>query len=293
MTLNQYYKLHQKEINSAILSALKEDRINDDVTTKLLLSSKEGDKKLKAVLLCKQDCILAGVDIFKKVYKSIDRNAKFKTFRKDGDKLKKGTKVLEIISSRRNLLIGERTALNFIQRMSGVAALTSEYVSMLKFKGSKILHTRKTTPNFRVFEIAAVKTGGGDFHRYSLASSVMIKDNHIAALGDIDSVLQFLKKIKLNENLKQKFEIEVKNLDEVNSVIKDGKGIIRVVMLDNFDINKINSAIYFLKKQGFKIEVSGGINMQNFAKYQRKGIDYYSIGGLTHSYKSVDFSLEF
>jgi nicotinate-nucleotide pyrophosphorylase (carboxylating) len=293
MTLRQYYKIHEKEINDEILSAIREDSVNNDVTTKLLLSGKEGDKKLQAVLLCKQDCILAGIDIFKRVYRAIDKNVRFRTYKSDGERLKKGSKVLEVISTRRNLLVGERTALNFLQRMSGAATLTNEYVKKLKYKDSKILHTRKTTPNFRVFEIAAVKTGGGDFHRYSLSSYVMIKDNHIAARGGIQNVLSFLKENKIPNRLKQKFEIEVKNLIELNWVINYGKGIVKTVMLDNFPANKIETAIKKLKKQGFKTEISGGLNLLNFDKFQRKGIDYYSIGGLTHSYKSVDFSLEF
>ncbi len=293
MTLKEFYKIHDTEINTAISSALKEDKVHNDVTTKLLLSSKLGDKKLNAVLLCKEDCILAGIEIFKKVYRQIDNKAIFKQHYKDGAKLKKGTKVLEVKTSLRNLLIGERTALNFLQRMSGAATLTNTFVKKLKYKDAKILHTRKTTPNFRVFETAAVKTGGGDFHRLSLASSVMIKDNHMLSLGSMNDVMGFLLRKKIHASLKHKFEIEVKTSEELDAVIKYGNGIVKVVMLDNFHPAKLNKAISLLKQNGFKIEVSGGINLQNFAKYQRKGIDYYSIGGLTHSYKSADFSLEF
>lgn len=293
MTLKEFYKIHDKEINQAISSALKEDRVHNDVTTELLLSSNKGDKKLNAVLLCKEDCILAGLEIFKRVYRQIDKKAVFKSYSKDGGRLKKGTKVLEVKTSLRNLLIGERTALNFLQRMSGIATLTNTFVKKLKYKEAKILHTRKTTPNFRVFETAAVKTGGGDFHRLNLASSVMIKDNHMLSLGNMHNVMGYLLSKKKSVKLKHKFEIEVKTFEELDAVIKYGKGIVKVVMLDNFDPAKLNKAISLLKHNGFKIEVSGGINLQNFAKYQRKGIDYYSIGGVTHSYKSADFSLEF
>lgn len=293
MTLTQYYKLHQNEINQAIAQALKEDNVHSDVTTKLLLSGKAGDEKLNAVLLCKEDCVLAGLEIFKKVYKAIDPKVVFKTYRKDGARFKKGTKALEVKTTLRNLLIGERTALNFLQRMSGAATLTNIFVKQLKYKNAKILHTRKTTPNFRVFEIAAVKTGGGDFHRYSLASSVMIKDNHILALGDINDVMAFLKKKKLSPAVKHKFEIEVKNLNELDTVIKLGKGIVKVVMLDNFEPSLLEKAAAKLRENGFKTELSGGINIKNFSRIQRKNIDFYSIGSLTHSYKSADFSLEF
>ncbi len=293
MTLKEFYNKYDTEINRAISAASKEDTVRDDVTTNLLLKGKAGDKKLNALLLCKQNCTLAGIEIFKKVYRQIDKKCIFKSYHRDGSKIKDRTKVLEVKSSLRNLLIGERTALNFLQRMSGVATLTDSFVRKKKFNGTKILHTRKTTPNFRLFEAAAVKIGGGDFHRLNLASSVLIKDNHIKAFGNINNVMQWLKNQKLKVGLKHKFEIEVKTFEEINSIVKYGKGIIKVVMLDNFNPRQIDKAITILKKNGFKIEVSGGINLQNFDKYQRNGIDYISIGMLTHSYKSVDFSLEF
>ncbi len=293
MTLKEYYKKYNTEIKIKIKQALKEDDILNDVTTDILLSGKEGDKKLKAVLLCKEDCVLAGLDIFKKTYMLLDSKVKFKIFCKDGQSLKKGKNVLEVIASRRTLLEGERTALNFLQRMSGIATLTGRFVKQLKFKDAKIFHTRKTTPGFRVFEAAAVKTGGGDFHRLSLASAVMIKDNHIEALGGMMSVLDFLLRKNIPYKLKQKFEIEVKTLKELEVVLKYGKGLVEIVMLDNFKPASLNKAIKFLKTSGFKIELSGGINTSNFSKYQQKGVDFYSIGALTHSYKSCDFSLEF
>lgn len=293
MTLKEFYNIHDKEITRLIKTALAEDKITGDVTTNLVLKGTPGNKKLKAVLLCKQDCTLAGLEIFKKVFTLVDKNVKFTTFAKDGDKLKKGMKVLEVTSTRGNLLRGERTALNFLQRMSGIAALTARFVKMLKYRESKILHTRKTTPGFRVFELAAVKTGGGDFHRLNLASSVMIKDNHIEAAGGIDAIFDNLLRRNISYNLKQKFEIEVKSLKELQTVIHYGKGIVKVVMLDNFSTANLPAAIKHLKNNGFKIELSGGINLQNFSKLQQKGVDFYSIGQLTHSYTSADFSLEF
>jgi nicotinate-nucleotide pyrophosphorylase (carboxylating) len=293
MTLKEYYKLHDKKITLAIKGALAEDKITADVTTGLVLPGDYGSQKLEAVLLCKQDCILAGLDIFKRVFRQIDKNIKFKAYYKDGDKLKKGKKVLEITSTRSNLLKGERTALNFIQRMSGVASLTNEFVRKLIYKNTIILHTRKTTPGFRVFELAAVKTGGGDFHRSSLASSVMIKDNHIEAAGGIDEVFDKLLRKSFSYNLKQNFEIEVRSMKDIQTVVKYGKGIVKIVMLDNFAPVKLPQAVKLLKTNGFKVELSGGINIRNFAKYQHKGVDSYSIGQLTHSYTSCDFSLEF
>lgn len=293
MTLNGYYRKYDNEINRAISSALSEDRIKNDLTTKLLLSGKEGKELRNAELWCKEDCVLAGIEIFTRVYRQIDKNVRFKTYYKDGSKLIKGTKVLDLWASVKTLLTGERTALNFLQRMSGIATLTNSFVKQLKFRNSKILHTRKTTPNFRVFEAAAVKSGGGEFHRLSLGSSVMIKDNHIISLGGIEEALRSLKKKNLSLQEKQKLEIEVKGFKELKTVIKLGKGLVKVVMLDNFQASEIEKAVRILKRSGFQIEVSGGINTSNFGKYQQKGIDYYSIGALTHSYKSCDFSLDF
>jgi nicotinate-nucleotide pyrophosphorylase (carboxylating) len=293
MTLKAYYKIHERQIRHLILSALAEDRVFSDVTTNHLLRGKNGDKNTTAVLLCKEQCILAGLDIFKLVFKILDKNAVFKGKYKDGDKLRNKVKVLEVKSSLKTLLTGERTALNFIQRMSGAATLTDKFVKKLKFPGTKILHTRKTTPNFRVFEIGAVKTGGGDFHRQDLSFAIMIKDNHIESAGSITKALREMKNTKIKDNFKNRLEIEVKSLADINEVVKFGKGLVKIVMLDNFRENDIEKAASILKQNGFKIEISGGINLSNFSKKQRKGIDFYSIGALTHSYKSIDFSLEF
>ncbi len=297
MKLKEFYKKYAQQISSQVVLALKEDKVNRDLTTELLLSGKPGQKTLKASLVCKEDCILAGLDIFKKVYKQISPNVKFKSYYKDGDKVKNRERVLTVTSSLRNLLAGERTALNFLQRMSGIATLTNNFVSRLKYKGSAILHTRKTTPNFRLFEIAAVKTGGGDFHRIDLSSAVMIKDNHIESLGNIQNVMDYLNsrkvRIKRTKNISAELEIEAKNMNEVKTIIKYGKGIVKTVMLDNFTPKNITEAIKSLKLNRFKIELSGGINEKNFDRLQHKGIDFYSIGEMTHSYKSIDFSLEF
>lgn len=293
MTLKEFYKINNKAINASISSALKEDKIKNDATTSLLLTSRKANIRKNALLLCKEDCILAGLEIFKRVYRQIDKKVTFKTFCKDGDRLKKGDKVMLVKTSFKNLLAGERTALNFLQRMSGIATYTNRFVQKLKYKNAKILHTRKTTPNLRVIEAAAVKTGGGDFHRFSLASSVLIKDNHIEALGGIKKLMAEISSKKIPPRLKQKFEIEVKTYDELLTVIKYGKKLVKVVMLDNFKPRDMGKAIRLLKRNGFKIEVSGGINLENFSRFQKKGIDFYSIGALTHSYKSADFSLDF
>jgi nicotinate-nucleotide pyrophosphorylase (carboxylating) len=293
MTLKEYYKKYKHEIDRLISSALREDKVSDDVTTNLLLKGEKGNKRVSAVLLCKQDCVLAGLDIFERVFKKLDPKTKFSGKFKDGSGLRNKDKVLRVESSLKTLLAGERTALNFIQRMSGIATLTDKFVKKLKYPGSKILHTRKATPNFRVFEIAAVKTGGGDFHRHDLSSAVMIKDNHIEASGSIKKILELLRDSGVPAGKKDRFEIEVKSFKELEEVVNYGKQLVKIVMLDNFRPAGIKQSIEILKKNGFKIEVSGGINLENFAKIQQMGINYYSVGALTHSYKSVDFSLEF
>jgi len=288
MTIKEFYKKYDNEIESAIKRSLKEDKTFSDITTKILLSGVD-DKIVTAKLLCKQNCIIAGLDIFKKVYLNINPNIRFKFYKKDGSFIRNKQIAAEVKSTLSNLLIGERTALNFLQRMSGIATLTGKFVKKLKYKGSKILHTRKTTPNFRVFELAAVKIGGGDFHRLDLSSSLLIKDNHIEAAGSVKKVLEILRKKRIVKSV----EIEAKNAREVNDIIRFGKGLVNVIMLDNFKSNTLTTAINKLKENGFKVEISGGINEGNFSLKQRNGIDFYSIGMLTHSYKSIDFSLEF
>lgn len=293
MTLKEFYRINKQEISRKIKEALAEDKVYNDVTTDLVLKGKAGKEILEAELICKQSCIIAGLEIFKQTYRLLDPSIKFTEYKKEGSPVKKGCRILKVQASRSTLLRGERTALNFLQRMSGIASLTNSFVKRLKYKEAKILHTRKTTPGFRVFETAAVKTGGGEFHRLSLNSAVMIKDNHIEALGGIENTMDVLLRKNISYKLKQKFEIEVKTIKELESVIKYGKGIVKVVMLDNFKPGELKKATGLLKENGFKIELSGGINSSNFGKIQQKGVDFYSVGVLTHSYNSVDFSLEF
>ncbi|MGH2576053.1 MAG: carboxylating nicotinate-nucleotide diphosphorylase [Ignavibacteria bacterium] len=294
MNISDFYRKFNKEINEKISDALNEDRVKNDVTSLRLFSSPDlnRDKRITAKLVCKENCVLAGFEIFKKVFRNVDKKLIVKEYFKDGDRLKKNTIVSEISGRVIKILQSERVALNFIQRMSAVATITSRFVSRLKYKNSKILHTRKTTPNFRLFEIAAVKIGGGDFHRFGLNSSVLIKDNHIKSAGSLTKVLDLFKKSNTKKK-SEKLEIEVKSLNELNEVVKKGNGLVKVVMLDNFNPELVSTAVEILKKNNIKIELSGGINEENFGEFQFKGIDYYSIGLLTHSYKSVDFSLEF
>jgi len=286
--LKDFYKQHDNEINKKIVEALSEDKITKDVTT-LFVQRKIGLENVTAVLLCKEDCVLCGTDIFVKVLKAVDKRLTVTFYKKETLRIRKGEKVCKVSGSFASIFKAERTALNFIQRMSGVATLTNQFVMMLKYKNAKILHTRKTTPGFRVFELAGVLAGGGNLHRTDLSSAVMLKDNHIESAGSIKKLLSKPIPKKIN----RRFEIEVKSLAQVKEVIQYGKGNVEIVMLDNFQRRNLIKAISLLKANGFKIELSGGINLKSFSQIQHKGVDYYSVGLLTHGYNSVDFSLEF
>ncbi len=282
-----YYKNFDfKEACRLIKMALKEDIGSGDITTDNLIPSKNISS---ANILLKQEGIISGLKIFKAVFDSIDKKTKIKFFVKDGDKLKKGTVIGEIKGSTRTLLKGERTALNILQRMSGISTVTNSFTKKLNNSKIKILDTRKTTPNFRLFEKLAVKIGGGTNHRTGLYDMMLIKDNHIEANGGIENTLERLVLIKKNF----KVEIEVKDLFELMIVCTLGKGIVDIIMLDNFSIENVKEAVKIVNGN-FKIEISGGINMDTISNYTRiKGIDFISIGALTHSAKSLDISLDF
>ncbi|MBN8569648.1 MAG: carboxylating nicotinate-nucleotide diphosphorylase [Ignavibacteria bacterium] len=282
-----YYKNFDfKEASRLIKMALKEDIGSGDITTDNLIPSKNISS---ANILLKEEGIISGLKIFKAVFDSIDKKTKIKFFVKDGDKLKKGTVIGKIKGSTRTLLKGERTALNILQRMSGISTVTNSFTKKLNNSKIKILDTRKTTPNFRLFEKLAVKIGGGTNHRTGLYDMMLIKDNHIEANGGIENTLERLVLIKKNF----KVEIEVKDLFELMIVCTLGKGIVDIIMLDNFSIENVKEAVKIVNGN-FKIEISGGINMDTISNYTRiKGIDFISIGALTHSAKSLDISLDF
>ncbi len=282
-----YYKNFDfKEACRLIKMALKEDIGTGDITTDNLIPSKNISA---ANILLKEEGIVSGLKIFKAVFDSIDKKTKIKFFVKDGDKLKKGTLIGEIKGSTRTLLKGERTALNILQRMSGISTVTNSFTKKLNNSKIKILDTRKTTPNFRLFEKLAVKIGGGTNHRTGLYDMMLIKDNHIEANGGIENTLERLAVIKKNF----KVEIEVKDLFELMIVCTLGKGIVDIIMLDNFSIENVKQAVKIVDGN-FKIEISGGINMDTISNYTRiKGIDFISIGALTHSAKALDISLDF
>lgn len=276
------------EIDKLIQSALKEDIGSGDVTSEKLIDKK---KTSRAILLLKEDSVISGLEIFKRVLEHIDKTTKIKFYSKEGQYYKSGKILAKITGNTISLLKGERTALNILQRMCGIA--TSVYTSKKLLNNSKIkiLDTRKTTPNFRVFEKLAVKQGGGENHRFGLYDMMLIKDNHIEAAGGLKNVLLKLSKIK--SNLKCKVELEVKNLNELEIVLNSGEKLVDIIMLDNFKISEVKDAVKLINNK-FKIEISGGINQKNISKYSKiKGIDYISSGALTHSSKSTDIALDF
>jgi len=276
------------EIDKLILSALNEDIKSGDITSENLISNK---KISEAVLLLKEDAVISGLEIFKRVFTLLDKKIKIVYYSKDANFYKKGKILAKITGNTINLLKGERTALNIIQRMSGIA--TNVYISkkLLDNNKTKILDTRKTTPNFRLFEKLAVKHGGGDNHRFGLYDMILIKDNHIEAAGGIKNVISKLPEIR--NKTKCEVELEVKNMKELKIALDYGIGLIDRIMLDNFKIENVKKAIKLINKK-FKIEISGGINQKNISKYSKiQGIDFISSGSLTHSSKSIDIAFDF
>lgn len=286
--MNYYNNFNFKEAESLISLAIKEDLGKGDVTSELLIPENHNSN---AELLIKENGIIAGLEIFKLVFKIIDKSVKVKFFKSEGDNVKKGELIGSVKGNTRKLLLGERTGLNILQRMSGIATQTNILTKKLNNPSIKIIDTRKTTPNFRLFEKLAVKIGGGENHRTGLYDMILIKDNHIEANGGIAKTINLL--IENKKKLKSKTEIEVKNLMEFKIVLLEGKGVIDRVMLDNFNISKIKEATD-LNNGSFEIELSGGINLNNISSYSNlKGVNYISSGALTHSVNSLDISFNF
>jgi len=286
--MNYYKNFNYTEAERLIRLALKEDSGKGDVTSELLIPENSNSK---SEILIKENGVIAGIEIFKLVFRIIDRKVKIKFVKKDGDIVKRGEVIGVVTGNTRNLLLGERTSLNILQRMSGIATQTFLMKTKLNNSSIRIIDTRKTTPNFRIFEKLAVRTGGGENHRIGLYDMILIKDNHIEANGGISNTMKILKKDK--NKIKCKVEIEVKDTEELKIVLKEGKGIIDRVMLDNFKLNDLKKAIE-LNKKIFELEVSGGVNYKNIDKYKNiHGINYISIGSLTHSVNSLDISFNF
>lgn len=270
------------QADELIMMALKEDISSEDVTTNSII--KEYTKG-SVELICKEDGVIAGLHVFERTFKLIDDKTEVEFFVKDGDEVKNGQLLAVVKGDIRVLLSGERTALNYLQRMSGIASYTKSVVELLKGTGIKLLDTRKTIPNMRIFEKYAVKVGGGTNHRYNLSDGILLKDNHIAAAKSITNAVKMAKEYA---PFVRKIEVETENLDMVREAIEAGADII---MLDNMSVSDMKEAVRIIDKRA-KTECSGNVNKENIEKLKEVGIDYISSGALTHSVKALDISLK-
>ncbi|MBO5300210.1 MAG: carboxylating nicotinate-nucleotide diphosphorylase, partial [Clostridia bacterium] len=242
-------------------------------------------QKGQVELICKEDGVIAGLDVFKRVFELLDEKTETTFYCKDGDEVKKGEKLGVIVGDIRVLLSGERTALNFLQRMSGIATYTRSIADLLKGTKTKLLDTRKTTPNMRIFEKYAVKVGGGNNHRYNLSDGILLKDNHIGAAGGVKQAVEMAKEYA---PFVRKIEIEVENLEMLKEAIEAGADII---MLDNMSVEDMKKAVEMTAGKA-ETECSGNVTKENIARLTDIGVDYISSGALTHSAPILDLSLK-
>ena len=265
-----------------ILSALREDITSEDITTNSVMREYQlGEVEL----ICKQDGVIAGLDVFKRIFELLDSNTKVTFTKKDGDTVKNGDKIGVVRGDIRVLLSGERTALNYLQRMSGIATYTRSIADLLKGSKTKLLDTRKTTPNMRVFEKYAVKVGGGYNHRYNLSDGILLKDNHIGAAGGVKEAVQMAKEYA---PFVRKIEIEVENIDMLKEALDAGADII---MLDNMSVEDMKEAVKLVSGKA-ETECSGNVTKENVERLVDIGVDYISSGALTHSSPILDLSLK-
>lgn len=265
-----------------ILSALREDITSEDVSTNSVMPV---PRKGEVNLICKQDGVICGLQIFERVFTLLDENTEVELKAADGDRVKKGQFLAVVRGDIKVLLCGERTALNYLQRMSGIATYTSEVVKLLEGTGIKLLDTRKTTPNNRLFEKYAVKVGGGNNHRYNLTDGVLLKDNHIGAAGGVKEAINLAKEYA---PFVRKIEVEVETLDMVKDAVEAGADII---MLDNMDHDTMAEAMRIIDGKA-EVEVSGNMTKENLAKLSGLSVNYVSSGALTHSAPIMDISLK-
>ena len=265
-----------------ILLALKEDITSEDITTNAVMREK---KMGEVELLCKQTGVIAGLDVFSRVFQLLDPDTEVEFYAKDGDRVEKGQLLGLVKGDIRVLLSGERTALNYLQRMSGIATYTREIADLLKGSKTKLLDTRKTTPNMRIFEKYAVKAGGGYNHRYNLSDGILLKDNHISAAGGVKNAIEMAKEYA---PFVRKIEIETENMDMVKEAVEAGADII---MLDNMTPEEMQEAVAFIDGRA-QTECSGNVTRENIEKVISVGVDYISSGALTHSAPILDLSLK-
>lgn len=276
-----------------IEQALKEDfndpKGNIPIGDHTTLSTIPADAENSAYAVAKESGIIAGIDLAKIIFEKVDTQLEYAPQKKDGDRVNIGDIIFTVKGKSRSILMAERLVLNFMQRMSGIATLTNLYVKELEGTNTKILDTRKTTPNLRAFEKWAVKIGGGNNHRFGLYDMIMIKDNHIDFCGGIEKAIQAANDYLDTKGFRVPIEIETRSIADVKKVLATG-GITRI-MLDNFSVAEVKNAIQLIDGQ-FETEVSGGITLKTLRSYAEAGPDFISSGALTHSYKSLDISLK-
>ena len=265
-----------------ILQALREDITSEDITTNSVMPHYQAGE---VDLICKQDGVIAGLEVFKRVFELLDANTEVIFYCKDGDAVKKGEKLGLVRGDIRVLLSGERTALNYLQRMSGIATYTREIAELLRETKTKLLDTRKTTPGMRIFEKYSVKVGGGYNHRYNLSDGILLKDNHIGAAGGVKEAVRMAKEYA---PFVRKIEIEVESIDMLKEALEAGADII---MLDNMSVEDMKKAVELCRGKA-ETECSGNVTRENVAKLVDIGVDYISSGALTHSSPILDLSLK-
>ena len=269
-------------VDNLLLLALQEDISSEDVTTNAVMPEAcQGTVQL----LCKQDGVIAGMEVFARVFTLLDEKTEIIPYVKDGDEVKKGDLLATVNGDIRVLLSGERTALNYLQRMSGIATYTSQVAALLEGTGIRLLDTRKTTPNNRIFEKYSVRVGGGNNHRYNLSDGVLLKDNHIGAAGGVKEAIAMA---KAYAPFVRKIEVEVESFDMVKDAVEAGADII---MLDNMSTELLKQCIDYIDGRA-EIEVSGNVTKENIARIKGLGVDYVSSGALTHSAPIMDLSLK-
>lgn len=283
--MEQLSYLNPEQILKILQDALQEDIGPGDYST---LAAIDESTQGKASLIIKDNGVLAGVDVARQVFAIVDEKLEVQSFFEDGALVKQDDIALSVTGNARSILSAERLVLNIMQRMSGVATRTYKMKSLIAGTGVKLLDTRKTTPNFRIFEKWAVKIGGGENHRFALYDMIMLKDNHIDYSGGISKAVAKTKTYLAKNNLALKIEVETRTLDEVQEALISGADII---LLDNMSLEEIRKAVLMVNNESLT-EASGGINEKNIKLVAATGVDYISVGALTHSYNSLDMSMK-
>jgi nicotinate-nucleotide pyrophosphorylase (carboxylating) len=281
-------KKFSEQLHHLIKEAFKEDVGDGDHST---LSCIPAAKTGKAILKIKEDGMLAGISVAQEIFSFVDKDIVFNAFKKDGDEMHKGEIAFEVESHIQTILKCERLLLNCMQRMSGIATLTNTYAKKIKDYRTKLLDTRKTTPNFRLLEKEAVRIGGGVNHRFGLYDMIMLKDNHIDYCGGIAKAIDKAWQYVQTKKPELKIEVETRNIEDVKKVCATGKEKVFRIMLDNFQPAEIKQALDIITGE-FETEASGGITLNNIESYAETGVDFISVGGLIHQAQSVDLSLK-